>query len=468
MPGQLLPSMVERSRKVSKDAEFLPRVIFETSENSSSLHINFKLSTSGATDIPDGLQDLFSALEDWTAHCIASIQHMPVLSSIGHYVVDKEVHTKLLKYLKGESISYEEIDLDEKGGKRRYSFILHDDDVNYVAAELSQTTHMIKAARAIQRSNLSALVAEFDYLVFRSLNAVCRDFPQFVVPDDEKVDVGYLRSGRSFVDWQSERVQKAVERKLFESHSDIIKWILTDIAKLQDGSAVEKSPFFKDFIEVCQRRHLLIHNGGIVNSEYVRKCVEAGISRESLPRIGDQLDVDVEYLRRAAARVYLVGAFTMFLVAQRVYPSHNNVAYRMLLSASHDFLLAGMTKLAERIIDFAEYNSKNFDNDLKLKFAINKALSKLLDPGLDRDNQTELAKKVLDRYDWSVTTPIFDLALACVKREFSNVIPLARAASAAGLSYREVRSFVVFKEARDIDGFMECFPKTMLLIEKST
>jgi hypothetical protein len=312
---------------------------------------------------------------------------------------------------------------------------------------------------------LSAVVAEFDYLVFRSLNAVGRDFPELLVPDDEKIDIGFLRSGKSFEEWQSSRIQAAVEGKLRESHKKIVEWVLTEIAGLRDLSPVLKSPFFKEFLEICQRRHLLIHNGGTVNADYLKHCQEAGIEAKSLPALGQTLDVDSLYLRRSAARVYLIGAFTMYLVAQNKYPKHKTIAHRMLLSASHDFLHAGMTKMADRLIEFAEFNSKTFDQDLKLKFGINKALAKLFEPDVEEATQTQNAIEVLSNYDWSVTTPVFDLALACVKRDFSQLIPLAKAAYAAGLTYREVRCDVVFKEAREREGFMQCLPKSNLLIE---
>jgi len=453
---------------MGEDNDYFPRVTIETSKSKATLSVNFKVSTSGVSDTPPGLKELFATLEDWTAHCIAAISHMPFFSSVGHYAVEKRVQQNLIDHLKLESISHEELILDEDDERKRYSFILHEDDVSYVAQSLSETTHLIKAARAIQRSNLSAIIAEFDFLIFRSLTAIAKDHPEIFVSDDEQIKAGYLRSGKTFEDWQSEKSAKTIEKKLRESHKDVVDWVLDEVANLKDPQKVKKNKYYRDFLEVCQRRHLFIHNGGTVNEDYRRKCLDAGLPKADLPENGVLLEVDPKYLTRAAARVYLVGAFTMFIVAQNVYPRHKSVAHRMMLSASHEFLQAGLTKMAERIIDFAEFNSGDFSNDLKLKFAINKALSKLLDPSKDTSEQTENAEKVLEQYDWSVTTPIFDLALACAKRDFSNLLELAEAAQKAGLSYRDVRSFVVFREAVEIEGFMDCFPKANLLIEDKT
>lgn len=449
---------------MSENASFLPRVTIETTNDSGTVSVNFRVANSGIKEVPKGLEHLFSTLEDWTSFCIASIQHMPVISSFGHFAAEASVKRKLIDYLKSESISHEEMTINEEENRKRYSFIIHEDDVSHIANELSSTTQIIKAAKAIQRSHLSALVAEFDFLFHRCLRAVAMDYPEKFVPDETTIPIGKLRAGKKFSEWEGEKINTAIDEKLRGSHKDFVDWVLTEVAKLNDLSTVKRSPFYRDFIEICQRRHLLIHNGGTVNSQYIENCKDAGFADKDLPKIGDVLDVDPDYLRRSAARVYLIGAFTMYLVAQKVYPSHSKVAHQMLLSASHDFLVANMTKMAERIINFAEHNKKIFDNDLKLKFAINLALCKLFEPNVEEEAQTAGAIKVLESYDWSVTNPIFDLALACAKRDFSQLIPLAKAASSSGLSYRDVRHFVVFKEARRKDGFMECFPKPNLLI----
>ena len=76
------------------------------------------------------------------------------------------------------------------------------------------------------------------------------------------------------------------------------------------------------------------------------------------------------------------------------------------------------------------------------------------------------AKKILDSYDWSGLRrdPIFNLVLACIKREWSNLPKLATAAKMAGLTYENARTWAVFKEARKKDGFLDHFPRSPLKI----
>lgn len=447
--------------------DFLPRVVIEFSENTGTVQINFGMTSLGYDDLPDGAKKLFEIMDDWTAYCIASIGHMPYMSSVGYYITDRQIREKLVDYLQKEAVAYEHDEKEIPGTEKkseRYSFVIHEDDVARVAGELSTTTHLMKAATSIQRSNLGALVAEFDHLMFRMLKAICIDHPELIMPDEEAVPVGFLRSGGTLEAWQADQIERKIINRLHESHDDVVAWILTDIAKLKDLSSVKSSPFYRDFLEVCQRRHIFIHNGGVVNKEYIRKCVVAGFEESTLPKEGEVIYSDFGYLKSSAARVYLVGAFVLNLAFQKLYPKNVSVSFRSLLSASHDFLIADLTKMSERLIEFAENQSSKFDNDLKLKFAVNKALAKLFAPGVPEAEQTKNAAAVLSKYDWSVTTPVFDLALACIRRDFSNILDLARKANESGLSYQDASHFCVFKEARKVEGFMDCFPKAALMI----
>lgn len=450
------------------DSEFLPRVVIETRNGIGSLKVNFKLIGADDKSISENARLVLEAFEDWTAYSIASIEHMPRLSGFGFYMADHEIKSEVVEFLKVNAIAHEEItsaDTDEKDDYERHSFIIHDDDIEAVAQKLSTTSHMLKAASSIYRANLGALIAEFDFLMLRLLTNICKDFPSVLVADSETITAGTLRAGKTFDVWEQEQLEKKISSKLRESHSDIVQWILTDIAEVKDISSVTKSPFYRDFIEVCQRRHLFIHNGGIVNEDYRSKCIAAGINPDKIAKVGTHLSIDPNYLRSAAARVYLVGAFVLHLAFQNRYKENKKFSFRALLSASHDFLLSDLTKMAERVIDFAEFRSKEFDTETRLKFGINRALTKLFDPKLSVEDQNEQASKVLRKYDWSVVDPILKLALACTKRDFSDIINLAIAANKAGLRYQDAKCFCVFREARDIKGFMDCFPKAALQIE---
>ena len=70
-----------------------------------------------------------------------------------------------------------------------------------------------------------------------------------------------------------------------------LKWLL-DSPKIKVSELVDIDPVR----EVFQRRHLLVHTGGVVSRPYLGKV--SGISQ--LPKLGERLEVDADYVAHAA------------------------------------------------------------------------------------------------------------------------------------------------------------------------
>jgi len=227
---------------------------------------------------------------------------------------------------------------------------------------------------------------------------------------------------------------------------------------------MKKSSPYKIFMEGCQRRHIFAHNGGIVNDQYTSNCVDEGIPLAEIPALGTKISITPEYLNMVAGNSYLLGLFIIQMAIQKLGDNEKKVSMVDLLSISHDFLLIGQIAVCRQVLDFAEYQ-KDISTDLKLMFGINRSLCCLLDKTKSTAEQNSGVREILMKYDWSVTTPVFDLALACVRREFQDILSLARKAYSSGLDYLSASIFIVFAEARKIDGFMNCFPKKLVMIE---
>lgn len=297
-------------------------------------------------------------------------------------------------------------------------------------------------------------------MVLRCLRAVGRDFPNLFIPGEKTISYGELKSKNGYEEWERDEVNSVIEGWLRGDHASLIEKVAIEICNTQDISIIKKDQFYIEFIEVCQRRHLMIHNGGEVNDIYINKCLSAGVSKDKISPKGSRLDADNRYIKHSAACVYLVGLYIISMVAMKKYPEHKKIVFRILLSASHSFLEKKLTKMANSVIKFAEVNSRDFSNEQKLKFAINKALCKLLDEDLDYDTQTKEAKNIIINYDWSVSNPILELARSCVERDFEKLEQLAISAKKFGLDYKTVKTYVVFKEAVENHQILDIFAAT--------
>lgn len=435
------------------------RVIEDQKNSTFSVGRDFGPPNPTESDLASGLLDLSS---EWTSICMANVGVSSHLAFVGDALLERYLKDKLLPYLSEVAIGREEV-FNEQEKKTAFSFIIDEQDASIILDRLKTIDGLDHAAVSKAQAHLGVIISDLEFFLLRIATEFSKVTPNNFMEMDEKITIGELFSAGNIDSIIASKIDKKIRGEMRGSHYEIVKWLYGAL-NLDGFSSVEKSQPFKDFLECCQRRHLFTHNGGVVNQAYIDKCKGYGLAPSDLPKIEDKLSVTKRYLRRSSGRAYLLGLFILHMAIQKLGNAERKASLQELLGISHDLLRAGNTKLAERVIDFAEATKGHIDNELKLSFGINRALAKLHDPNLSREQQSAAAAEILEKYDWSIVTPIFTLALACVKREFENLFDLAKSANQSGLSHSMARTFFVFKEARKIDGFMDCFPRQPLAI----
>lgn len=69
--------------------------------------------------------------------------------------------------------------------------------------------------------------------------------------------------------------------------------------------------------EVFQRRHIMVHSGGIVSAQYLSKVAGA----PNTLKIGDSLTVDIDYLNSALDRLSVLGASIVYKISRKLCPN---------------------------------------------------------------------------------------------------------------------------------------------------
>jgi hypothetical protein len=86
----------------------------------------------------------------------------------------------------------------------------------------------------------------------------------------------------------------------------------------QQAITIEKlTPLPVVLEEIFQRRHLLVHNGGIVNRKYLEKLDNLSFP----PALGEQLGVNYDYLIGAVECLSTTGVMIVCLVIKGLFPS---------------------------------------------------------------------------------------------------------------------------------------------------
>ncbi len=404
---------------------------------------NFQKPTSG--DL------LRRASSQWTSTAIAFFQIVPKFRDQTFKAASVDVIERMVAYAEEASIRKREY-RDDQTSVTEYEIEMV--ELPIAANKIGKSTHAVLAAEALGRSSLGALVSEYESLISRILTIVSQIRPGAFLSSSDSISLGDLSKYSSIQEAKEALLERKIEDLLHaKSHVQVLEWINE---KFGVNLTSDKN-LISEFIEICQRRHLLTHAGGIVNQRYLTMCSDAGCKVEGLAKIGERVVIDSKYLRRATARVFQIGFFTLHILWQKLIPSDVEESCRAVLGASHDFLENDLTKMCMKLCDFTLSSSRPPSDKVVAYFTINKALSYLNDRSLNGLERRRHVETVLASRDWSVNSPTLALALACVREEFSDLARLAELAAADGVTYLSANTWVVFRGVRDRPEFMEKF-----------
>lgn len=391
--------------------------------------------------------------QSWTSAAIGFFEAAPILTQIGYYVAGAELADKAVDYVQKMALSEEDVDVD---GEQLRRYTLKNDELAILGKKLGKTSQVFRTAEIMKRSTLSALVSEYESLVAELLLIASELQPGAFKSADDKISFDDLEDYASIEELKRAYLVSRIEDILIaNSH----KQVLDLIGKKFSVNLVSNEAMIAEFLEICQRRHLLIHAGGIVNKRYLRICKEAGCKLDDLPKLGEKVAITRKYLRQATACVFQVGFFSLHILWQKLCSESRELSHSSILESSHDFLESDLTRMCGWLCDFALNSNKKPKEVHQAYFYINKAQSYLFDPDIDESEKPKLIEGVLKKKDWSIKSPIVSLALDCLRRDTSKLSDRTAAAIKDGLTYQEAYTWNIFRNVRDLPDFKCHFPQ---------
>jgi hypothetical protein len=200
-------------------------------------------------------------------------------------------------------------------------------------------------------------------------------------------------------------------------------------------------PIEKQLIEFYQRRNLIVHNGGIVNSIYISK-----VDKDLLNGIvlGEELKVEKDYLNNAISKLqlsFLLIAFEIWKSLDKEDKTRGNVLGEII----YENLLESNWELCESLSYFMKNDSRLEVTD-KIVATLNNWLCR------KRNGDFENVKKDLKEADYSDKKEIFQLGLFALLEDEENFFEILPAAlDSQQLNIERLEKFPIFKEMRDSD-----------------
>lgn len=149
------------------------------------------------------------------------------------------------------------------------------------------------ATKVIENSCVVSLVSQYDSFLGGLLRAFFHLRPELPNACDRTLTLRELQTFESIEAAVKSAVEKEVETVIRKSHVEQFEWM----EKRFDISLRKGLSVWPRFVELTERRNLLVHCGGIVSSQYLALCQQNQVECEGT--VGTELLVSRDYIVQA-------------------------------------------------------------------------------------------------------------------------------------------------------------------------
>lgn len=302
--------------------------------------------------------------------------------------------------------------------------------------ELAKTTFH---KEQLYKNSLIGLLSTVEWFFSQILHFYYDKYPAAAGIKNKTLTLDDLKSFGSIKDAEEYLIESKIEEILRGSIKDWFK-VLKEEVKLGMGY---KDKYEEELIEIYQRRNLLVHNGGIVNSIYLSKISDK--YKDGL-KIADKIEVSKKYLDSAIAKLELV--FT--LIACELWKKLNDddeERSHILMNLGYKFLLSKNWDVSE-CANYFVWGDKKVSIASRTVAQLNVWLCK------KESGKYGEIKKEVESADFSDKSLIFQVALAALKGDkgffFEHLPQVLRTEE---LSPKDLFEFPILREMRETEEF---------------
>ncbi|MBD1854522.1 MULTISPECIES: hypothetical protein [Leptolyngbya] len=235
-----------------------------------------------------------------------------------------------------------------------------------------------------------------------------------------------------------------IEEVLRGSFSDWITFFKEHLKLSMDGYLLKEEIYL---IEICQRRNLFVHNGGMVNKIYLNK-----VTRDLHPeaQIGKEVGISQEYLDQAINRFEKFLSLLCFELWKSLRPTDEERG-QALIDVAYKNLCSERWSIAESI-SFFLINDKRLSESSRLTGQINYWQSLKWQDNFDK------ARKEIEAADFSAKGMIFRLAKLVLlddEKQCFELLPILLDTGA--LTEDDLRSWPLFRNIRQTETFQALY-----------
>ena len=394
-----------------------------------------KASTDTKSDFSNVFRGFVTTMESYRKFIPLTLGLAPVLAtSIADSLIGKFVQAKGQERpdLSGEKILVYELDIS---CYREFSIL-----DERVISSLEGTKHLPEIM-------VMGLISSYDALLTRLLKVVLNRHGEIFFTTKKSITFAELLKFDTMDDAKANLIDKEVEAVIRNSHHEQFKWMEENFSmKLRSGLDV-----WPRFIELCERRNLLTHNGGLASKQYIANCKEHKFDVSSI-KVGDKLPVDAEYFSGAVDIIYEIGVKLCYVLWRKFSKEEIGDADRAVNELCFDLIHGQAYNIAEAILRFTVIGFAGEHPQMVLSMmTINLANAIRL------QGRHEEAKKLLNARDWSGSDVSLKMGVAAVKGEVNSLVKFMKQIGNNGRNAENYRSWPIFRGMRRTHEFVAAF-----------
>lgn len=302
----------------------------------------------------------------------------------------------------------------------------------------------------LEKSLFLHLFSGFDTYISNIVLCVASYKHEFVNGIGKQFSVSEILEFKNFDEFKSKVINDEIESIRRKSYVEQFEYLEKKI-----GITLRKFKHWPDFVEITQRRNLVMHCDNTVSEQYLKVCKEQGFNPHS--ELGSKLELDGKYMKKTCNTLAEVAIKLGQTLWRKINENEHNKADSHLTSIVYDYLHEEDLDKAILLGEYAQ-DLPNIASDLTKRInVINLAIA------YQMSDKHENVSDLLGSLDWTASTTDLKLAHSILLNDYdeSKKLMIRLGKNGELINEEAYHKFPLFYKFRKtpqfLDGYQEVY-----------
>ena len=303
------------------------------------------------------------------------------------------------------------------------------------------------ALEQLTKSSFINLVAQYDHFFGSLIRCIYIKKPELMNSIEKKVEISDFLTFKNLEEAKENFIDKEIESILRDSHIEQIKYL----EKKLNLTLTKDLSIWPKFIEICERRNLLVHCDGIINNNYLNICKKYDCKLDE-KEIKSKLKVSGAYLEESCFVILEMGLKLAFVVWNKI-EKNTETLIGLANELIYDFIDYEHYAISISLLNFILHEAPFKPTEtMRLYLTINLAQSY---KWLKKEKELN---EVLELHEWDTKAVEYRIAYNVLTENYDLVYEQMKAAKESKIILKHsYLSWPLFKQLRKQDKFIEVF-----------